>query len=454
MDTILWQKVLEFNLNEPIRGYGFSTRLANENNWTRNFTKQAIHEYKKFMYLAAIQDQMVSPSDIVDIVWHQHLIFTQSYQRFCEILGKRIEHIPGTHDRQDWEKLKLARNRLSTLYIESFGQQPGQYWHCRSIYEPLSLDKSPLKINAFLALGLLGTLFLYLAIAALIKPMYVKIDNPEFLIGFITITSVVFVSLELYSRMKLNEFVQRADRDSFLFNLSPAELIYLQSGKLEYVIHGYISRMIEKNILCLGGDKILSNCSNANVNDEIEFTITEVIETYGANYYPLLLPRLLERPIFRVIENSMTSFKRRFINSRYFSSIFYVNFSVISFVFVFGLLRLGIGTQRDKPVAFLVMLLIMYLLCSVIFLIRLGSKLGTYTIPQFYKTEINPSEPDEWEWKYFLMGQAILIGPLIPIVTAMEKSSNTYFGTGGSSCSSGCGSSCGGGGCGGCGGSD
>jgi len=453
MNAILWQKIFEFDLDEPIRGYGFSTRLANENSWTSNFTKQAILEYKKFMYLAAIQDQMVSPSDIVDIVWHQHLIFTQSYHRFCEILEKKIEHIPGTHDRQDLEKLKLARYRLSTLYIQSFGPQPAQYWHYQDIYEPLSLDKSPLKINTFLALGFLGMAIVYLAIAPLLKPMYIKIDNPEFLIGFITIACIFFVCLELYNRRRLNEFLRKADKGTFLFNLSPAELIYLQNGKLEYVIHGYISRMIEKNILYLGEDKILCNRSNAEVNNEIEFTITQVIETYGANHYPSLLPRLLERPVFRIIENSMASFKRHFINSRYFSSIFYANFSAISCVFLFGLVRLSAGIQRDKPIAFLVMLLAIYLFCSAVFLVRLGSKLGTETIPQFYKTELNPSEHSEWEWKYFFMGQAALIGPLIPILTAMQKSSNTYFGTGDSSCSSGCGSSCGGG-CGGCGGGD
>ena len=54
---------------------------------------EAIEEYKKFMYLAATSNQMVSPSEIVDIVWHQHLIFTQSYKEFCDILGKKIEPV-------------------------------------------------------------------------------------------------------------------------------------------------------------------------------------------------------------------------------------------------------------------------------------------------------------------------------------------------------------------------
>ena len=78
MNHELWNKISEYNFDEPMSEYGFSTRLANENFWTKDFTEKAIAEYKKFMYLAATSDLMVSPSEIIDVVWHQHLIFTQS----------------------------------------------------------------------------------------------------------------------------------------------------------------------------------------------------------------------------------------------------------------------------------------------------------------------------------------------------------------------------------------
>ena len=83
MNKQLLNEVLAFSFDGEFSEYGFSTRLAKENSWTKNFTEQAILEYKKFMYLAATANAMVSPSEIVDIVWHQHLIFTQSYKKFC-----------------------------------------------------------------------------------------------------------------------------------------------------------------------------------------------------------------------------------------------------------------------------------------------------------------------------------------------------------------------------------
>src|SRR5688572_26468213 len=99
MDAALWDKILKFKLDAQLSEYGFSTRLAKENFWTRDFTRKAILEYKKFMYLAATADQMVSPCEIVDTVWHEHLIFSQSYANFCGLLGKNIQHVPSTHSK-------------------------------------------------------------------------------------------------------------------------------------------------------------------------------------------------------------------------------------------------------------------------------------------------------------------------------------------------------------------
>src|SRR6187549_778692 len=124
MEGDLWKRIEQYDLDAPLSEYGFSTRLANENYWTKNFTTKAIVEYKKFMYLAATADMMVSPSPVVDVVWHQHLIFTQSYQDFCTVAGKSIQHVPSTHNAEDAEKFKQAKERTKKLYQPVFGEQP------------------------------------------------------------------------------------------------------------------------------------------------------------------------------------------------------------------------------------------------------------------------------------------------------------------------------------------
>ena len=64
-DTPDWEEVKSFTLDDALEEYGFSTRFAYENHWTLHYTQQAILEYKKFMYLAAACNQMVSPSEII-----------------------------------------------------------------------------------------------------------------------------------------------------------------------------------------------------------------------------------------------------------------------------------------------------------------------------------------------------------------------------------------------------
>ena len=203
MNNELWNNIQKFEFDNPISEYGFSTRLANENFWTENFTQTAILEYKKFMYLASTANHMVSPSEIVDIVWHQHLIFTQSYSDFCTILGKRIEHVPSTHNKQDVEKFKLAKEKTALLYASIFGEHPQEIWDFSTIYEPLSLSKAGFKIRSFLIFGIIAFLFLIYPVYFLISPVFSRINNPYFIRGYIVLVVAIFLVLEIYNRSKL-----------------------------------------------------------------------------------------------------------------------------------------------------------------------------------------------------------------------------------------------------------
>lgn len=54
--------------------------------------------YKQFMFFQCLHPDLRCGifSDIVDGIWHQHILFTQDYERFgLEIFGRFIHHIPG-----------------------------------------------------------------------------------------------------------------------------------------------------------------------------------------------------------------------------------------------------------------------------------------------------------------------------------------------------------------------
>ena len=113
-------------MDEADSVYPFSKKLAKENKWTHTYTQLAIEEYKKFVFLGVVADHTVSPSDIIDRVWHLHLIYTQSYwQDFCpNVLGKPFHHNPSRGGRLEKEKYTELYQKTLISYQAFFGEKP------------------------------------------------------------------------------------------------------------------------------------------------------------------------------------------------------------------------------------------------------------------------------------------------------------------------------------------
>ena len=455
MNTELWDKILHFDFDDPPSEYGFTTRLANENYWTKAFTDLAILEYKKFMYLAATSEMMVSPSEIVDIVWHQHLIFTQSYQSFCTLLGKQIQHIPSTHNRDEFEKFSQAKERTQKLYSTIFGEQPKSIWEFHGMFESLNLEKSKFKIRTFLVFGILGFIALIMPFYFLLKPFYVEINNPYFVIGFIALCIFTFAGLEFYNRKALKNIARGFNQDSFIYQLEPYELVYLKTQKLDNIINGTMNELIDKNIIFINPDKTIDLLKSKKVNSPKELQTITTLEELGRTNYSTLLRQLMKKPIFWNTVKWADSFKKYINKSKKFGNLFYTNFVVLSVLLMFGLVRLATGISREKPVFQILILTVVLIVLMVYYLNRLTNLTCEQIIPDLYKTEILPRRPiqDHWQWQYFLTGSAVLTAAFIPVISYTEKS-NSFGGDSGSSssCGSSCGSSCSS--CGGCGGGD
>lgn len=122
----LWNRIEAFELDDPHATFRFTTRLAHENGWSSSFAKRATSEYKKFVYLAAVSTTPVTPSDIVDQVWHLHLTFTRSYwDGLCNgVLGKPLHHGPTKGGRSEDTKYRGQYARTCELYRSEFGTEP------------------------------------------------------------------------------------------------------------------------------------------------------------------------------------------------------------------------------------------------------------------------------------------------------------------------------------------
>ena len=79
---VLLEKLNAFVLDQPGAPLPFSRRLKRENGWDTTFALRAIAEYRKFLLLTQVSGgRPVSPSKVIDHVWHLHL---ELYEKLLE----------------------------------------------------------------------------------------------------------------------------------------------------------------------------------------------------------------------------------------------------------------------------------------------------------------------------------------------------------------------------------
>ena len=292
MKDQLLDKILDFDINETSNGNGFALKLAREHNWPYNFTKEAIVEYKKFMYLAATCDFTVSPSRIVDEVWHLHLTYSKSYQNFCKVIGKNIEHNPSNFSDEDVKKYRLAKEKTKTEYERVFGNQPSEYWVHYDMFDQLGLPKAKYKNRTKIIFILLGFITLFYPLFIITKPLIISIHSTDFLLFNSVLFVTAIISLELYNRHSTKLIVDSLSRNCFLFNLTPLELVYLKTNSLPTVIHCVINNLLkEKKVEVAQDFKLINKLTKK----EIESTNEPILEyvTKTGVFYPSVLNKAI-----------------------------------------------------------------------------------------------------------------------------------------------------------------
>jgi hypothetical protein len=453
MNTPLWLTIQKYDLDLPVSEYGFSTRLAHENYWSRHFTQRAIMEYKKFMYLAATSDMMVSPSAVVDTVWHQHLIFTQSYRDFCNVLGKEIQHVPSTHNREDFAKFMSAKERTNNLYAKVFGEQPKDIWDYEDMYASLNLKKAKFKIRSFLLLGIAAFIALLVPAYFILLPVYRQIDNPDFAFIMIALAGISFITLNRWNKSQLNAMLSHVDRSSFIFDLHPFEVLYMRTQSLTNVINGVVNDLILKKKMVVVSNTqvdIVSSANAENIDEHVVMNITGRLQRPVR--YEVLASALRDQFVFKNTQTFVEAFGKYVRKSKKFGDLFYLNFGVLGFIFLLAATRLVTGIVRDKPTGILATLLMVFLGAIVIFLFRLSNQMTSSTIPKAYEALKLKDEKEDWMWAYTFRGAPVLVPLFIPLASDVTGGQIDSSSSSGSSSDSSCGSSCSS--CGGCGGGD
>jgi len=122
----LWQRIDDFELDDPEASLSFSDRLARENGWGKEYSLRVVEEYKRFMFLLCVSNEPLTPSDQVDQAWHLHLIYTRSYwMEFCaKVLEREIHHGPTLGGSAEQEKFTDWYARTKENYEKHFGSVP------------------------------------------------------------------------------------------------------------------------------------------------------------------------------------------------------------------------------------------------------------------------------------------------------------------------------------------
>jgi hypothetical protein len=122
----------------------FADKLSRKLDWDKEFAMKAIWEYKKFIFLGVISDFSVTPSKIIDQVWHEHLLFTAGYRSFCEqVIRYNFEHHPELvpADSQT-EAFEAQYFKTIELYQREFGcEPPTDIWFTTKFKERKNRDK-------------------------------------------------------------------------------------------------------------------------------------------------------------------------------------------------------------------------------------------------------------------------------------------------------------------------
>lgn len=453
MNKELWNKVEEFDINATSNGNGFSLKLARENNWTYNFTKQAILEYKKFMFLAAVSDFMVSPSKIIDIVWHLHLTYTKSYNDFCLILEKKVEHNPSDFSDADIKKYRAAKEKTRDEYEKYFGKQPVECWKLGSIFDQLGLEKAKYKLRTKIIFILLGFIVAYYPLFLLTRDFIISIEGIYFIVLNLLLLAVALAGLEIYNQKTLKGIIRDLPEDTFLFKLTALEMVYLRSNNLIMVIHGIVNNMIKESKIRVADNFKLYRIEKQLTSTDYQEPIIGYIQNDGT-FYPIILNKVIHRSNYKNIKNSMEALKKYFHKSKIFNKIAIINILVLTSVLAFSFLRLTSGVIREKPIGFLFILILVILFISYKYFKRLLNLIATSIIPAYYEINVLDDEKkkESWAWDYFVRGDFLFVNEFIPLVRhTTSNNSSSDSSSCGTACGSSCGSSCGGG-CGGCGG--
>jgi len=115
-------------------------RMCLEENWSPSYAIEAVREYQRFMELKVvledIEGKRLSPSPIIDEIWHMHLLNTQEYQADVKALflalhkytGQMFLHHSTSRAHDGAQRLRRLEDTKLAYQARYEQKPPAKFW--------------------------------------------------------------------------------------------------------------------------------------------------------------------------------------------------------------------------------------------------------------------------------------------------------------------------------------
>ncbi|XHS77750.1 TIGR04222 domain-containing membrane protein [Burkholderiaceae bacterium UC74_6] len=320
-------------------------KLMAEQGWSRDRALQAIEEYRRFCLLAL--NGHAVPSRQVDEVWHLHLTFTRDYwQRFCpDALGTELHHEPGPTDAVMRERYAETLAR----YAETFGPPPEAWWPgTRQRFSARQRLRRASSRFFRPRMAWLGLLLLVPAAALALGPNPLDWPGPNFLGLYVVLMAVCFIATRRW-RKALRDTQQAALPGS----LTPYETALLAGGRAR-VIDVAVTELLSAGHARWDDKKHQFAVDGASQpSDSMQASVLALMRQSPR---PPLSPRKLATQ-FEPLEARLRALGL-WLDDDQARRAAWQPALLSAALLAFGALKLSAGIRHDRPIAFLVVLML------------------------------------------------------------------------------------------------
>lgn len=463
----LWQRLCDYRFDDDDSNE-FLTRVATTSLLALSEARAALDEYRRFCFLAVTVAHAVTPSQLVDEVWHTHIVDTRRYERFrTEVLQYDLHHVPSRGG--SGEELKHQRQYADTIdsYRRFFGLPPSRFWPEPRAPRPpsaaqasvaLAEPRAPWRPMRFGIVAVVGTYALFASIANESNPLHWT--GGLFLAWFVVLMVAALIAGSwLRQRMRGPKGPGRShEADRW-------ELAYLSGGS-DRVADAIVVDLLARDAVSLEYDR--KKAREAYENDRVWLRPRlppEQLETLSPVLRDALEVVAEKQTLSRILlalrerhrsQDEHLHRKGWLMSPRQQAWAALLSALPLAAVAALGLRKIMIGLQLERPVGFLIALTVLSVLIALFRALSTQERPRTWAGDwELYKADrqrrADGSDPAA---TVALAGTAVLIGtPFSDYQQIRTPSSFNNDGSGGGGGDGGGGDGGGGGGCGGgCGG--